>query len=77
MNKIFFLVFSFVITLSGQDNISKYLEGITGCFVLYDFNKNEYIRYNEERCKLRFLPASTFKIPNSLIALAIKLLEIE
>jgi len=37
--------------------------------VLYDLNGNRYIRYNPERCAERFLPASTFKIINSLIGL--------
>jgi beta-lactamase class D len=40
-----------------------------GCFVLYDLNNNKYIRYNSERCSQRFIPASTFKIFNSLAAL--------
>ncbi len=40
-----------------------------GCFVLYDLNNNKYIRYNPERCSQRFIPASTFKIFNSLAAL--------
>lgn len=40
-----------------------------GCFVLYDLNKNEFIKYNSERCKEQFIPASTFKIFNSLAAL--------
>lgn len=41
----------------------------TGCFVLYDQNEDRYIRYNPNRCGERFSPASTFKIPNSLIGL--------
>jgi beta-lactamase class D len=40
-----------------------------GCFVLFDLNKNEFLKYNPERCSERFIPASTFKIFNSLAAL--------
>jgi beta-lactamase class D len=42
---------------------------VTGCIVIYDLNKNNYLVYNKERCDERFLPASTYKILNSLIAL--------
>ncbi|RJP60033.1 MAG: class D beta-lactamase [Ignavibacteriales bacterium] len=69
MNKKFFLFFSFIIILSAQNNISQYFKNINGCFVLYDFNNDEYIRYNKERCEQRFLPASTSKIMNSIIFL--------
>lgn len=43
--------------------------GIEGCFVLFDETDNEYIKYNSSLCDTGYLPASTFKIPNSLIAL--------
>lgn len=42
---------------------------VTGCIVIYDLHKNNYLVYNKERCEERFLPASTYKILNSLIAL--------
>ncbi|MBI3585834.1 MAG: class D beta-lactamase [Ignavibacteriales bacterium] len=42
---------------------------VKGCFVLYDFKNDTFIRYNEQRCNQRFIPASTFKYLNSLIAL--------
>lgn len=42
---------------------------VEGCFVLYDKKENKFTRYNSKRCAERFTPASTFKIPNSLIAL--------
>jgi len=50
-------------------SISKLFQGHDGAFVLYDMNKNEYFRYNPSRCSQRFLPASTYKIPNALIGL--------
>lgn len=40
-----------------------------GAFVLYNRGQNHWVRYNPQRCAERFLPASTFKILNSLIAL--------
>lgn len=40
-----------------------------GAFVLYDLKRDKYLRYDEARCRERFSPFSTFKIPNSLIGL--------
>ena len=42
---------------------------VNGCFVLFDQAKNEYLKHNIARCDSGFIPASTFKIPHSLIAL--------
>jgi beta-lactamase class D len=42
---------------------------LKGSFVLYDFNNDKYYKYNSERCSERFIPASTFKIMNTLIGL--------
>ena len=50
-------------------DIAKLFQGHNGAFVLYDKIKNEYFKYNQERCAERFLPASTYKIPNALIGL--------
>jgi beta-lactamase class D len=52
-----------------RPELEKDLQGFKGAFVLYDLNRNRYIRYNPERCAERFIPASTFKIMNSLIGL--------
>ncbi|TYQ25066.1 class D beta-lactamase [Pseudanabaena sp. UWO310] len=43
-----------------------------GCFVLYDLKRDRYIRYNSLHCQKRYIPASTFKIFNSLVALETK-----
>jgi beta-lactamase class D len=43
-------------------------QGVTGCFVLHDVEHNTTVRYDATRARLRMLPASTFKIPNALIA---------
>jgi beta-lactamase class D len=40
-----------------------------GTFVLLEPAKDRYLVYNEARARQRFLPASTFKIPNALIGL--------
>ncbi len=42
---------------------------INGCFILYNLEKDSAVVYTPERIHTPFLPASTFKIPNSLIAL--------
>jgi beta-lactamase class D len=42
---------------------------VKGCFLLYDFQQNKTLIYNEERCNQGFLPASTFKMVNTLIGL--------
>jgi beta-lactamase class D len=58
-------------TITSEDKLEleKYFQDFTGAFVLYDLNNDHYSRYNPERCAERFLPASTFKILNSLIGL--------
>lgn len=50
-------------------NLEKVFHNHTAAFVVYDLKNNSYTRYNENRCKERFSPFSTFKIPNSLIGL--------
>jgi beta-lactamase class D len=52
-----------------KSELEKYFEGNKGAFVLFDLNNNSYIRYNPSRCAERFIPASTYKIMNSLIGL--------
>jgi len=52
-----------------KQDLSPYFKDTVGCFVLYDLKRDEYTRYNEARCRERFNPKSTFKIPNSLIGL--------
>lgn len=69
MKKLIILLTLFTINLSAQNDIDHLFEGIDGCFIMYDFNNDEYFRYNEERCNTRMLPASTFKVPNSMIFL--------
>ncbi len=44
-------------------------EQINGCFTIYDLKNDTKLSFNEERLDSAFLPASTFKIINSMIAL--------
>jgi beta-lactamase class D len=44
-------------------------EGVSGTFVLSDPGKDGVVVYQPQRAATRYVPASTFKIPNSLIGL--------
>lgn len=44
--------------------------GLQGTFVLYDPAGKRLLGHNRTRAQVRHIPASTFKIPNSLIGLA-------
>lgn len=65
----FVLIAGLFCSCSADKNLAEYFEQNTGCFVLLDAQNNEFVKYNPERCAERFTPCSTFKIPNSLIAL--------
>ncbi len=54
---------------ANAQDLARVFGNTEGAFVLYDLRNNRYVRYNEARCRQRFTPASTFKIPNSLIGL--------
>jgi beta-lactamase class D len=43
--------------------------GLAGCFVVYDVSRGTDLGHGEARARTRFVPASTFKIANSLIGL--------
>jgi beta-lactamase class D len=45
--------------------------GVKGTFVLYDVSARKFFGYNKCRADTRFVPASTFKVPNSLIGLSV------
>ena len=49
-------------------DLAPYFEGLKGTFVLYDARAGTYTRFNAVRGAERFSPCSTYKIPNSLIA---------
>ncbi|MBN1886555.1 MAG: class D beta-lactamase [Thermoflexales bacterium] len=52
-----------------RPELERHFPKAKGAFVLYDLNDKRYSRYNPERCATSFLPASTFKIMNSLAGL--------
>jgi beta-lactamase class D len=45
--------------------------GLQGTFVLYDAAANRFSGHRRERAETRYIPASTFKIANSLIGLSV------
>jgi beta-lactamase class D len=60
-------------TAEAQD-LSRFFKDTPGAFVLYDLKTGRYLRYNEARCRKRFSPFSTFKIPNALIGIETKVI---
>jgi len=56
-------------TKERSEDLRRFFRNTPGAFVLYDSNRNHYVRYNVQRCRKRFSPFSTFKIPNSVIGL--------
>jgi len=44
--------------------------GVTGTFVVQDVATGEYTGHDRQRASIRYVPASTYKIPNSLIGLS-------
>src|SRR5689334_22331825 len=75
-NRIFLSLFAclFVCMPVQAQDLSKFFKNTTGAFVLYDLKNNRYLRHNPARCRQRFSPYSTFKIPNSLIGLETKVI---
>lgn len=58
-------------TVKNTGDFKKYFDeyGVQGSFMMYDMKNNKYTYYDSARCYNRYSPASTFKIPNSLIGL--------
>ena len=54
-----------------REDFGRYFqeEDVRGTFVLYDLRSDRFLVHDSERARKRFIPASTFKIVNSLIAL--------
>ncbi|HUQ29152.1 MAG TPA: class D beta-lactamase [Usitatibacter sp.] len=46
-------------------------KGVRGTFVLFEPANDRYLVFNSQRAGQRFLPASTFEIPNALIGLEV------
>ncbi|MFP4529122.1 MAG: class D beta-lactamase [Candidatus Kapaibacterium sp.] len=75
MNKyliLFFLLLPTAYLSSGErPDLEKFFanHGTAGCIIIYNTSADSIITFDSARCKKRFIPASTFKILNSLIAL--------
>jgi len=52
-----------------QPDLAPLFGDVRGTFVLLDLRTGERVVHDAELARTRFLPASTFKIPNTLIAL--------
>lgn len=65
------LVINFPSEVEVRDDLKIFFDEYDqeGCFVLYDLKDDKYIINNKERAEKEFIPASTFKIFNSLAAL--------
>jgi beta-lactamase class D len=50
-------------------DLSRFFQGVEGTFVFLDPQTGHTVCHNPGRARSRFLPASTYKIPNTLIAL--------
>ncbi|HHM5332356.1 TPA: OXA-50 family oxacillin-hydrolyzing class D beta-lactamase [Pseudomonas aeruginosa] len=75
------LLFSALLLLSGHTQASEWNDsqavdklfgaaGVKGTFVLYDVQRQRYVGHDRERAETRFVPASTYKVANSLIGLS-------
>lgn len=62
---------SFSQTFTEQPDFRKFFDefSVQGSFVLYNLTQNEYICYNKAQLDSSFIPASTFKIFNSLVGI--------
>ncbi len=62
-----------------RDDLGKHFKsaGVEGTFVLYDAQQGGYLAYDRTRADSGFVPASTFKILNALIALETRAVEDE
>lgn len=49
--------------------------GVDGTFVLYDLAAHRFIGYDRARAEIRFVPASTYKVPHTLIGLSVGAVE--
>lgn len=58
-----------------EKDFSNLFKGYTGTVVVYDQTGDKFTVHNQKRSKTRFTPLSTFKIPNSIIALECRVIE--
>jgi beta-lactamase class D len=64
------ILISLQLTLLSQEFEKYYSEyNVKGSFMLYNMSSDKYFYFDSARCYKEFIPASTFKIPNSIIGL--------
>jgi beta-lactamase class D len=54
---------------SHHPELAHYFRGLKGTFVLFDVQTGRTLCHDPQRARIRYSPASTFKIPNTLVAL--------
>lgn len=72
MNKTLILILTvWTSTVFGQTDLKKYFDsfGLKGSTTIYDYKNKRWIYTDKQDAMAATLPASTFKIPNSLFAL--------
>ncbi|WP_186644200.1 class D beta-lactamase [Fluviispira vulneris] len=69
MKRVFCIMMLSTLSAQAKDlNYKDYYRESTGCFILYDLNKNKIIEeYNDQFCQIPMPPNSTFKIPLSIM----------
>ncbi|MGL4252533.1 MAG: class D beta-lactamase [Fusobacteriaceae bacterium] len=82
LNLIIFLFFIAIIPVSSMNFIDNSgVEDVfqknkaSGTIVIYDMKNDKYIVHNRKRAEKEFPPASTFKIPNTLIGFSLGVIE--
>lgn len=62
-----------------EPNFQQYYDqyNVSGSFVLYGLDSDEYIRFNKDQLDKKYTPASTFKICHSLIGIETREIEDE
>ena len=63
------LLLFILISSCNKPDLTPFFNGMNGTMVIYNQNDDDYTTVNEKRAKTRYPPFSTFKIPNSIIAL--------
>ena len=69
---ILLILLSFISITSGQNKLDDNFKNFKGTIVIYNQQADSFTVYNEKRAATRYTPFSTFKIPNSIIALETK-----
>ncbi len=69
MRKIVMVLLVIFASSCNYSDLSQYFNDFDGTIVIYNQNSDKYTIVNKIRARTRFSPCSTFKIPNSIIAL--------